>query len=102
MATNLAGLNNYFQNTLLIQDLNVHVALNQQGLQAFREFTDLTDDDIKDICKNVHSPGGLIEDPNAAAGAGALVPNQGVTRGHIFKKSLDSCLLLFPPTLDSA
>jgi hypothetical protein len=84
MAANLAALNNYLLNTLLIQDQDVRVALNQQGLQAFGEFTNLTNDDIKDICKNVCSPGGLIKDPNAAAGAGALVPNRGVTLGHVF------------------
>jgi hypothetical protein len=88
MAANLATLNNYLLNTLLIQDQDVRVALNQQGLQAFGEFADLTDDDIKDICKNVHNPGGLVEDPNAAAGAGSLVPNQGVTLGHVFEKRL--------------
>jgi hypothetical protein len=88
MAANLAALNNYLQNTLLIQDQDVRVALNQQGLQAFGEFTDLTDDDIKDICKNVRNPGGLVVDPNAAAGAGALVPNRGVTLGHVFEKRL--------------
>jgi hypothetical protein len=32
MATNLAALNNYFENTLLIQDQDVCVALNSQGL----------------------------------------------------------------------
>jgi hypothetical protein len=34
-------------------------------------------------------PGGLIKDPNAAAGDGALVPNHGVTLvGHVFEKRL--------------
>lgn len=84
MAANLAQLNGYLNNTLNLSDV-MRAAVNAQGLQSFDAFQGLTDNDIKDICKNVRSPGGMIPDP---ANAGQQIPNRGVAMGHLHEKRL--------------
>ena len=62
MATNQAALNNYLENTLLIPQ-PICRAINGQGISAIDDLLDLTDQDIKDVCKNIRSPGGTIANP---------------------------------------
>jgi hypothetical protein len=89
MAGNLADLNNYFQNTLQIVELEARTALNNQGLTAIDDFISLTESDIEKIASNVRKPGGVIVNPNAAvAGQPGMIPNPGVTFGHLYEKRL--------------
>jgi len=86
MAANLAALNNYFQNTLVIQDQAVRDGLNEQGLTSFDDFVTLTEKDIVQICANVRRPGGVIPNPNAAVvGQPPTITNPGVLVGHAVK-----------------
>ena len=75
----------YMSATLEIADQNVREALLDEGLDGFENFIGLTEDDIKDICKNVRKPGGDIPNPNNAAGQPARIPNPGapVTNPHM-------------------
>ena len=91
MAGNLAQLNNYLQNVLLITDPDICQALNQQGLQSFDNFLGLTDDDIGEICTNVQKPGGVIDNPlhdeeNPVPWVPPTLPNPGLLIGHMYEK----------------
>ena len=79
MAAALNEINSYFQNILLIGELNVRNALNNQGLISLHTLHTYTDEDIKQICKNCKAPGGLLADGN---------PNRGVALDHTTAKSL--------------
>ena len=54
------------------------VLVYQQNLQELDDIRDLTDDEVESICKKIARPGGLIDDPNPGAAAGAQIPNPGV------------------------
>jgi hypothetical protein len=83
------NINNYFQNIFGIADAAFRNALTTQGLTAADSFIGLKDDDIKQICSNIHKPGGQIASPNAAIpGQQALINNPGITVGHIIEKWL--------------
>ena len=89
MAANNHALNNYFNDVLFIQDAAVRAALNSQGLDAFDTFATLTDQDIKDICRNARSPGGTVVNPRAGeAGQQPTLPNRGVNIGLLHEKQL--------------
>ena len=88
MATNQAALNNYLENTLLIPQ-PICRAINGQGISAIDDLLDLTDQDIKDVCKNIRSPGGTIANPDAAvAGQPPTIPNRGIAVGFVYEKRL--------------
>lgn len=83
------GLDAYMQNTLLIADQEVRNALGLQGLLTFDDFTDLTDEEIENICEKVRKPGGTIVNPNAAiAGQPPTIPNPGVLISQLTEKRL--------------
>ena len=44
---------------------------NGQGMNSLAEFAVLTDDEVKNLCKVVRRPGGMMQNPNAAAPPGA-------------------------------
>lgn len=93
MAANLAAFNNYLNDTLLIDEQATRQALNAQGLQAFDDLENLTDNDVKDICKNVRQPGGTIPNPVAIANPDnaaipAAIPNRGVNMSFLAEKRL--------------
>ena len=44
---------------------------NGQGMSSLAEFAVLTDDEVKNLCKVVCRPGGMMQNPNAAAPPGA-------------------------------
>lgn len=89
MTGNRVQFNQYLENTLRIQDLQVRNAINAQGLESFDDLESLTDQDIKDICDNLKSPGGTIPNPDAGVpGQPATIPNRGVAFGFIFVKRL--------------
>jgi hypothetical protein len=89
-AFRLKELNDYLQDTLLIDDDDARRALKAQGLVGLRDFIGLTKDDIKNICTNVRKPGGTIPNPNAGGrNQPAFIPNPGVQLGHIFERRLE-------------
>ena len=89
MAANLAQLNNYLNNMLLIVDAPIRDALNKQGLLSFDDFVDLTKTDIEEICTNIRKPGGQIVNPNAGiANQPPMITNPGIPIGHVFEKRL--------------
>jgi hypothetical protein len=63
MAAALAALNNFFNDPLGIGDPQTHVALNNQGLQAFDDFLTFTEKDISEICANERKPGRTVPNP---------------------------------------
>jgi hypothetical protein len=74
------------------------VALRGQGLQDFDYFTDLSDDNIGDICTNIRKPGGTIANPayntvNPMAGVPMMIFNR--------ERIEDTTLLLLSFTTDS-
>ena len=44
---------------------------NGQGMNSLAEFAVLTDDEVENLCKVVRRPGGMMQNPNAAAPPGA-------------------------------
>ena len=89
MAANLAQLNNYLNNVLLIVDAPIRDALNEQGLSSFDDFVDLTETDIEEICAYIQKPGGQIVNPNAGiANQPTMMTNLGIPIGHVFEKHL--------------
>jgi hypothetical protein len=93
MAAALAGLNNYFDNTIGITDQATRVALNEKGLESFDDFLIYTEKEITDMCPNVRKPGGLIVNPafdpnNVVPGVPPNIPNPGLTIGLGIEKRL--------------
>lgn len=83
------NFNDYLRTTLLIDDLNTRLAINQQGLTLFGDFTGLTEDDVEELCANVRKPGGTIPNPNAhVANQPPTIPNPGQNLGLIQEKRL--------------
>ena len=86
MAITLVSFNNYIA-TLGVNDANVRVALNNQGLQISDDFEGLMHDDIMMICENRRKPGGTIATNNAAiAGQPATITNPGVPLSFVAEK----------------
>jgi hypothetical protein len=73
---------NYLNATILITENAVRDAIVNQGLTTFNDLDNMTDQDIKDVCKNARSPGGMIQQ------ADNLLPNRGVTLGFMTEKRL--------------
>ena len=63
MAANPLVFNNYLQNTLQVDQVAVHTAINDQGLSMYQDFIGLTDQNVKDLCDNCKKLGGLIPNP---------------------------------------
>lgn len=49
-----------------------------QGIDSLEEVRILTDEETGHLCKSIRRPGGMIANPNAAAGQPPQVPNPGV------------------------
>jgi hypothetical protein len=49
--------NDYLEDTLLIDDVAVRNALNEQGLMTFADLQGPMKTDIKNICSNIRKPG---------------------------------------------
>jgi uncharacterized membrane protein YgcG len=88
MAANQAALLNYLTNTLLFP-VTLRQAVLDEGVQAIDDFINQTDKDVKNICKNIRSPGGTIANPLAGdPGQPAEIPNRGITVGFVYEKRL--------------
>jgi hypothetical protein len=88
MAANQAALLNYLTNTLLFP-ITLRQAVIDEGVQAIDDFIHHSDKDIKNICKNIRSPGGTIANPLAAdPGQPPELPNRGITVGFVYEKRL--------------
>jgi hypothetical protein len=89
MAGNLAAVNNYMRDVLIIPQ-GVRDALNGHGLESFDDFRSLTAKDITAICSYIRKPGGTIPNPNAQVpGQPAEIPNPGVPVGHVHELRLE-------------
>ena len=51
--------------------------IDDQDFNSLEELKILRDDEITNLCRALRRPGGLIPNPNAAAGLPALIPNPG-------------------------
>ena len=78
----IATFRNYLNATILITENAVRDAIVNQGLTTFEDLDNMTDQDIKDVCKNARSPGGMIQQGDN------LLPNRGVTLGFMTEKRL--------------
>jgi hypothetical protein len=59
---------NYLQNVLLIVDLPVQNAIIAQGINDFDALRTLKDEDMRQLCINLHLPGATIINPQAGHG----------------------------------
>ena len=55
-----------------------HILVKNQALVELEDIHDLTNKEVKSICKKIASPGGMIADPNSGAPAGAQIPYPGM------------------------
>jgi hypothetical protein len=55
-----------------------HAIVDDQGIDTIPELALLTDDEVENLCKVIRRPGGTINNPNAAAGQPAVIPNPGI------------------------
>jgi hypothetical protein len=51
---------------------------DEQALDSLDELKLLVDSEVKDLCTALRKPGGLIANPNNAAGQAAQIPDPGV------------------------
>ena len=63
-------------------------AVQDQGLQAYNDFKDLTDKDITGVCEKARSPGGTVARGGGGRQANEMVADRGVKVGFIQEKNL--------------
>ena len=89
----LQELDDYWLNTLQIQQQTVRDALHAQGLLSASDFLGLTEEDVAEICNNARKPGGTVPNPafnplNPVVGIAPTITNPGVLVGHVIEKRL--------------
>jgi hypothetical protein len=96
-AAALLELDAYLDGTVGITNLNVHAAINTQGLVAIDDFATLEESGIYQMCANLRWPGGMVNVANPAFDPNNPVPgvpqnlmvnNPGYPIGHIQVKRL--------------
>jgi hypothetical protein len=91
MAAAQAQLNNYLA-SIGFTEATLREQFNAQGLTSIDEVKELTDDDIKEICKIIRKPGGTIPNPAFGPGMAAGIPevlaNPGIPISFMQEKRL--------------